>query len=120
MAARLLYPDRPVILVSGDGALTFTVAELESATRQHIGFVVVLADDQAWGITLTGHTRKWGRGIASELGPIRFDRMADAFGACGVRVENAEEIVPAIRQGLGADRPTLVHVPVRRSNPADR
>ena len=120
MAARVLYPDRPVVLVSGDGAFTFTVSELETSARQQLGFVVVLADDQAWGVTLTGHMRKWGKGIVSELGPIRFDQLADAFGACGVRVENAEEIVPAIRQGLGADRPTVVHVPVRRSNPADR
>ena len=120
MAARLLYPDRPVLLISGDGALTFTVAEFETASRQGLGFVVLLADDQAWGITLTGHQKRYGQGITSELGPIRFDRMAEAFGAYGVRVERPDEIVPALRRGLlAADRPTLIHAPVVRSSPVD-
>ena len=120
MAARLLYPDRPVILISGDGALTFTVAEFETAARQNLGFVVLLADDEAWGITLTGHQNRYGQGITSELGPIRFDRMAEAFGALGIRVNSPDEIAPALRQGLTADVPALIHVPVVRSNPADR
>ena len=120
MAARALYPDRPVILISGDGSLTFTVAELESAARQRLGFVILLADDQAWGITLTEQWRRYGHGITSELGPIEYATMAEAFGAHGVRVASARELVPAIRRGLSADRPTLIHVPVVRSNPADR
>ena len=120
MAARALHPGRPVILISGDGSLTFTVAELESAARQRLGFVILLADDQAWGITLTEQRRRYGHGITSELGPIDYVTMAEAFGAHGVRVASSTELVPAIRQGLSADRPTLIHVPVVRSNPADR
>jgi acetolactate synthase-1/2/3 large subunit len=120
MAARALYPNRPVILISGDGSLTFTVAELESAARQRLGFVILLADDQAWGITLTEQRRKYGHGITSELGPIEYAKMAEAFGAHGVRVSSPADLVPAIRRGLSADRPTLIHVPVVRSNPADR
>ena len=119
MAARLLYPDRPIILISGDGALTFSIAELETASRQRLGFVVLVADDEAWGVTLTGHQREFGRGITSELGPIRFDQVAEGLGAQGLRVSDAGEIEPAIRQGLKADRPTLIHVAVVRSSPTD-
>ncbi|MCY3766701.1 MAG: thiamine pyrophosphate-binding protein [Gemmatimonadetes bacterium] len=119
MAARLLYPDRHVILISGDGALTFTVAELEAAARQGLPFVVLLADDEAWGITLTGHEARYGRGITSELGPIDYPGMAEAFGARGVRIERAGQILPALRHGLDAEQPTLIHVPVARSSPAD-
>ena len=119
MAARLLYPDRHVILISGDGALTFTVAELEAAARQSLPFVVLLADDEAWGITLSGHEARYGRGITSELGPIDFAAMANAFGARGACIERAGQILPALRDGLDAERPTLIHVPVVRSSPAD-
>ena len=119
MAARALYPDRPIVLVSGDGSLTFTVAEFETAARQHLPFVAILADDQAWGISLTGHRQKYGKGISSELGPIRFDKMAEAFGARGVRIETPEQIVPAIQEGFSASVPTLIHVPVVRANPAE-
>lgn len=118
MAARKLYPDKPIILVSGDGSMTFTIAELESAARQKLGFVVVVADDQAWGITLTGHSRKFGEGITSELGPIDFPALASALGACGIGVQTRGEIEGEIRRGLESDVPHLVHVPIVRSNPS--
>ena len=119
MAARLLFPDRPVILLSGDGALTFTIAELETATRQGLNFVVLLADDAAWGITLSEQQREFGRGMASELGPIRFDLVAEGFGCHGVRISNREQIQPALREGLARKQPTLIHVPIVRSSPTD-
>jgi acetolactate synthase-1/2/3 large subunit len=119
MAARLLYPERPIILLSGDGALTFTIAELETAARQGLGFVVVVADDAAWGITLGEHMRTFGHGMASELGPVAFDRVAEGFGARGVRVATAEDIQPAIAMGLSQPGSTLIHVPIVRSSPED-
>lgn len=117
MAARLLDPDRPVILLSGDGAATFTIAELEAAARQKLPFVMVLADDQSWGITLTGHERKFGRGITSELGPIDFVMLARSLGCMGVRVDTPEGIEPAIREALSAPQPTVIHVPVVKAHP---
>jgi acetolactate synthase-1/2/3 large subunit len=120
MAARKLYPDRPVILITGDGSLGFTIAEFESAARHRLGFVVILADDQAWGITLTEHQRRFGHPITSALGTSRYDLVAQAFGAHGVCISRADEIRPAILDGLKADRPTLIQVPVVRSNPAAR
>jgi acetolactate synthase-1/2/3 large subunit len=119
MAARLLYPERPIILLSGDGAATFTIAELETASRQGLPFVVVVADDAAWGITLGEHIRTFGYGMASELGPISFDRVAEGFGVRGVRVSTSEEIRAAIAAGLSHHEPTLIQVPIVRSNPED-
>ncbi len=117
MAARLNDADHPVILLSGDGALTFTIAELEAATRQGLPFVIVLADDQAWGITLTGHEGQFGQGITSELGPIDYVAMARSFGAEAMRIDEPQGILPAILTAIGAEKPTLIHVPVVRSNP---
>lgn len=118
MAARLLDPDRPIILLSGDGASTFTIADLESATRQKLPFVMIVADDEAWGITLSGHEKRFDRGITSELGPIDFVMLARAFGALGVRVDTPEGIEPAIREALSAPQPTVIHVPIGKGNPA--
>ena len=119
MAARLAYPHRPIVLLSGDGAATFTIAELETATRQALSFVMIVADDSAWGITFGEHQQIYGRGLASELGPVRFDVVAEGFGARGVRITKPEEIEPAIREGLASEKPTLIHVPIVRSSPAD-
>jgi len=122
MAARLAYPDRPVILLSGDGAFTFTVAELECASRQGLPFVVVLADDCAWGIVVSGQCEEYGeeRGvICSRTGGIDYVKMAESFGCLGVRAERPDELAAAVKRGLAADKPTVVHVPVATGGPAD-
>jgi len=121
MAAKLAYPDRPVLLLSGDGAFGFTVTELEAAVRQGLPFVAVVANDEAWGIVVSGQLKEWGEEgvIASKFGTIRFDRVAEALGANGLRIENPEELAPAIRQGFSADRPTVIDVPISLGGPAD-
>lgn len=117
MGARLVYPERPVILLSGDGAFTFGPAELECAVRQRLPFVAVVADDQAWGITRAGHEAKYGESISSTLGPIDFVKMAEAFGARGVTARSEAEIGAAIRGGIDSGEVTVVHVPIVGGNP---
>lgn len=119
MAARLAFPDRPVLLLSGDGSIGFAMAEFESAARQGLPFVVVLADDQAWGIVVSGQRKTPGFAIASELSAVDYVKVAQGFGAQGVRVERADEIVPAVRSAFESGRPTLIQVPAVISSPAD-
>ena len=118
MAARALYPERPVILLSGDGAFTFTLGELECASRQGLHFVAVVADDEQWGISVTGHVKKHGRPLHCVLGPTRFDKVAEGLGCRGVRIEAQEELVPALREALAAQAVTVIQVPVVPDTPA--
>lgn len=117
MAARLCRPEAPVVLLSGDGAFTFTVAEIECAVRQKLPFVAIVADDRCWGITHSGHLKQFGQGIATGLGPIRFDLLAESMGARGVRVSSPDEIAPAIRAGIASGEVTVIHVPISGGNP---
>jgi acetolactate synthase I/II/III large subunit len=117
MGARLAFPRRRVILLSGDGAFTFNVADLESAVRQNLPFVAIVADDQAWGITRLGQIRQFGVPIASSLGPISFDRLALSLGAYGVRVSTPGAIVHEIRQAIDRPTVTVIHVPITGGNP---
>ena len=121
IGAKLAYPDRPVILLSGDGSIGFNIAELETAVRHGTPFVALLADDRAWGIVVTGQEGRYGPEgvIASRLGPVRYDLVAEGFGALGIRVERPDEIGPAVARGLESGRPTLVHVPIAVGGPAD-
>lgn len=121
MAARLAAPDRPVILLSGDGASTFTIADLECAARQHLPFVMIVADDNAWGIVVSGQRERYGEGkiCGCQLGPIRYDLLAQSLGCNGVRIENPNQIGPAVEKGIEADRPTVIHVPHVTGGPAD-
>ncbi len=117
MAARALHPERPVILLSGDGSFTFTVAELECAARQGLPFVAVIADDEQWGISLTGHVARYGAPLYSTLGPTRLDLVAEGLGCAGMRVENKEELAPRIREALSLDRPAVIQVPIVPGGP---
>ncbi len=117
MAARLVYPDRPVVLLSGDGSFTFGPAEIECAVRQRLPFVAIVADDQAWGITRAGHEAKYGEAISSVLGAVDFVKMAEAFGARGVRATTEDEIREALRTGLASGEVTVIHVPIVGGNP---
>ena len=121
MAARLAYPDRGVILLSGDGSMGFNIADIESAVRQRLPYVAIVADDQAWGIVVSGQTRRYGTAdtVASRLGSLRFDQVADACGALGLRADSPTEIAPAIEKGLSAGRPCLIHVPITHGGPQD-
>jgi acetolactate synthase-1/2/3 large subunit len=116
MAARLVFPDRPVVLLSGDGSFTFGPAEIECAVRQRLPFVAVVADDQAWGITRAGHEAKYGEAISSTLGAVDFVKMAEAFGARGVLARSEEEICSAVRVAIGAGEVTVIHVPIVGGN----
>jgi len=118
MAARLAFPDRPIVLLSGDGAFTFTPAELECAARQNLHFVTIVADDQKWGITHSGHVKQFGSGMATELGPIQFDVMAQSFGAVGVRASTPDELRSAFRKAISRPDVTVIHVPISGGNPS--
>ena len=107
-----------MILLSGDGAFTFTVAELECAARQGLGFAVVVADDEQWGISVTGHVRDFGAPLYSMLGRTRLDKVAEGFGCRGLRVERADQITPAILEAQCGDRPTVIQVPIVPGSPA--
>ncbi len=112
MAARLLFPRRRVVLLSGDGSATFNLTDLECAARQRLPFLMVVADDESWGITEVGHRERYGKAMSSHLGPVDFAAVARGLGALGVRVDSAAELEEVLQRGLAEPVPALVHVPV--------
>ena len=119
MAAKVLYPDRPVILLSGDGSFTFTVAELECAARQNLPFVAIVADDEMWGISLSIHEKSYGRPLYSSLGPTKLDVVAEGFGCNGIRIQNSADLLPALQKALLNKTPTVIQVPIVTGPPAE-
>ena len=118
MAARLAYPDRAVVLLSGDGAFTFNATDLEPAQRQGLPFTAIIADDQCWGITHAGHLRQFGRGISTQLGPIKFDLLARALGCAGYRIDSEKDLAPRLRDAMNSREVTVLHVPISGGSPA--
>lgn len=107
---------RPVVLITGDSSLLFHISELETAVRKGLPVVVVVGCDYAWGLEV-GVWRK-------QVGPdspeteahwgdwVRFDQIAQGFGAHGEVVESEAEIAPAIERALALGTPAVIQVPV--------
>lgn len=119
MGAKLAAPGRPVCLITGDGALGFHPMELETAVREDLPIVVVVAVDDAWGMEKTAYLAQglgagdWeGRGI--ELAPVRYDGLARELGCHAERVERDEDLAPALARATAAGRPAVLHVAIDR------
>ena len=119
MAAKLAFPERKALVVIGDGSLGFCVPELQSAVRHGIPLVTVVADDEAWGIVVSGQKERGVACVASELGTCGWAQTAIGFGARGVKVSQARDIAPAIREGFASGQPTLIEVPLAVLGPAE-
>ncbi|MBT4502743.1 MAG: thiamine pyrophosphate-binding protein, partial [Gemmatimonadetes bacterium] len=112
MAARAGFPQWPVVLLSGDGSATFTLSELECAARQGLPFVMIVADDESWGIVEVGQVPRYGEPLNSHLGAIDFAEVARGLGALGARAESREELEQMLQRALGENAPVLIQVPI--------
>lgn len=119
MGARLAAPDRAVCLITGDGAFGFHVMELETAAREGLPVVVIVAVDDAWGMEKTAY-RHQGYGAAEwkhrgiELDPVSYDGVARSLGCHGERVDRIEDLAPALERAVASGKPALIHAQIDR------
>ncbi|MEO5703908.1 MAG: thiamine pyrophosphate-dependent enzyme [Candidatus Limnocylindrales bacterium] len=115
IAAGLIHRDRAIVALVGDGGLGMTLTEIETAVRMGLRTIVLVFDNQRYGMIRTYQERRPGAmGVATDLGPIDFAAAARALGARGARVEDDMGFEPALRQALVADRPSVLHLVVDR------
>lgn len=116
IAAGLVHRDRAVVAMVGDGGLGMTLAEVETAVRSGLKTIVLVFDNQRYGMIRTYQEKRPGAAaVATDLGPIDFAAAARALGARGVKVEDDAAFEPALRQALVSDRPTVIHLVVDRA-----
>lgn len=114
LGAKVANPDKAVVAVSGDGGFLFNSQELATAVQHKINAVVVVFNDNAFGNVLRDQqTRFEGRDIGAKLHNPDFVRLAEAYGARGLRVDGPDELRQELGETLEAnDAPTLIEVPV--------
>ncbi len=112
LAARFARPDAPVVAVMGDGTVGFHIAEFDTAVRHGLSFVVVVGNDARWNAEYQIQLRDFGadRLIGCELRPTRYDAVAQAFGAHGERVEDADALRAALGRALASGLPACLDV----------
>lgn len=117
IAAKLAWPRRQVVAVTGDGGLGSFLGEFVTAAHRNLPLTVVVLKDGVYGEEWAKQ-RQWGLASAGvELGAPDFAAWARAAGGTGFGVTQAEELAGAITSALEAGRPAIVDVPVSRIEP---
>lgn len=104
IAARAARPEEPVYVFTGDGAFGLSAIELDTAARHRLGVVVVVVNNGGWGDVR--HEQRMFYGDDADQGAVlstmRYDRLAEAVGGHGERVERPEELRPALERAAKA------------------
>ena len=115
LAAKLAHPERRVLAFSGDGAFGFNGMEFDTAVRHHLPVVCLMGNDSAWGIDRQIQIGVYGKPVATDLLPTRYDQVVRGLGCHGEIVENPDELQPAIERCLKLERPALINIQVQRA-----
>jgi acetolactate synthase-1/2/3 large subunit len=112
MMASMIYPDRRVMAVCGDGGFMMNSQELETAVRLKLNLVVLILDDSAYGMI------RWKQAVDNfpdfglTFANPDFVKYAESYGAKGTRVGATEDLVPALEAAFKGGGVHLVAVPI--------
>lgn len=116
IGAKLAAPDRPVYCITGDGALGFNIMEMETALRENVPVIVIVAVDSGWGMERSAHNfqnipqeQHQGTELNAE---VRYDLMAQAMGCYGEKVDSIDTLASAFERAVASGKPALLHVTV--------
>nr|MDJ0990259.1 thiamine pyrophosphate-dependent enzyme [Desulfobacterales bacterium] len=115
LGAKLARPDRPVYCVTGDSAFGFNLQELETAVRNDLPVIILVAVDGAYGMEKSAQQRQFGREapwFGHDHAPVRYDQVAIAMGCHGEYVDSVAELRPALERSVASGRPAVIHVVV--------
>lgn len=112
IAAKLVYPQRRVVTVSGDGGFLMNFQELETAMRLKTPIVNVLWENGQFGSILWKQDKKFGRHFGVDFGNPDFVKLAEAFGMPAWRCGGPEEFRQRLDAALELEVPSLIVVPI--------
>jgi acetolactate synthase-1/2/3 large subunit len=110
--AALLYPERRVLAVCGDGGFMMNSQELETAVRLKLNLVVLIIEDHAFGMIRWKQAVDGFPDFGMTFGNPDFVRYAEAYGTEATRVSAAAELAPALEAAFQAGGIHLVIVPI--------
>jgi len=113
LGVKVAHPDKSVLSINGDGGFMFTMNEIATAVHHNINLVAVVFADGAYGNVLRMQRDLHdNRVIGSEFTNPDFVKLAESFGALGLRTDTPDGLKTALETGFAANRPTIIEVPV--------
>ena len=112
MAAKLVYPDRPVITVCGDGGFMMNSQELETAVRLGLHIVIIILRDDAYGMIKWKQSNMGFDNYGLDYGNPDFVKYVESYGGKGWRISAANQLEEQIKACLATPDVHLIDVPV--------
>ncbi len=112
IAAKLAYPDRTALTVTGDAGFLMNSQEIETALRIGVAIVILVWNDSKYGLIKWHQDRRFGRDTQIDFNNPDLVKYAESFGAKGYRVEAADELLPTLKQAIADDTVVLIDCPV--------
>lgn len=110
--ARVAKPDAPIVSIMGDGTFGFHSAEIDTAIRYKLPFILVVGNDARWNAEYQIQVREYGqeRTIGCELLPSNYEKVCEAFGGYGELVKESDKVLPAAKKALASKLPACLNI----------
>ena len=112
IAVKLACPERKVLAAVGDGGFLMLGSELATAVREHIPIVVLIWEDESYGLIKWKMDLELGHHSSVDFQNPDFVKYADSFGAKGYRINRADELLPTLKIALEDDAVSVITCPV--------
>lgn len=111
VAAKLLHPERQVVLLLGDGSFGFAGLEFDTMVRHNLPVVGIVGNNGIWALEKHPMRAFFGYDVAADLRQeTRYDRIVEALGGYGETVTEPDEIRPALKRAFDAGVPSLLNI----------
>jgi acetolactate synthase-1/2/3 large subunit len=112
LAAKLAYPHKKVVAVTGDAGFLMNSQEIETALRAKTPFVVLIWNDSEYGLITWHQLRHFGRPSHISFNNPDFVKYAESFGCNGYRIEKTADLPVLLKKALADDTVSIVDCPV--------
>ena len=112
IAAKLHFPDRTAVAVTGDAGFMMNSQEIETAMRVGTPIVILIWSDSKYGLIRWHQMKEFGRPSHIDFTNPDFVKYAESFGAKGYRVEAAEDLLPTLKRAIADNTVVIVDCPV--------
>jgi acetolactate synthase-like protein len=106
LGAKVVFPDRPVVILYGDGSSGYSIMEFDTYVRHKTPVVAVIGNDACWSQIARDQVPWFNSSVACDLAYTNYDKIGEAIGATGIRMdtENESEISEQFKNAIEESR----------------
>lgn len=119
IAAKLVYPNKTIVAMTGDGGFLMNVQEIETAVRLKLPIIVIVWVDNDFNLISLKEKHEFGKSVFTKFGNPNFVQLAESFGATGIHIKSTEEFSKVLEKAKTiTDKPVIIAIDVDYSRNA--